>query len=139
MSAILDVVLVLMAFARARGNNVRGSRRIATFCYGVAFIFMIIASSIITAQMVQLRNQIRDNTRRSARVPDFHGPGATGSGMLVWQVNVSSVSVGTTALGLTWAAVSVLGIEFVLWLLAITSTKKEKSVVEMKEDRCVDG
>ncbi|PVH85988.1 hypothetical protein DL98DRAFT_583075 [Cadophora sp. DSE1049] len=139
MSAILVVVLMVMAFVGARSGNVRGGQRVAAFCSGVTFVFMIIASSIITAQMVQLRNQIRDNTRPSVRVPDFYGPGATGSGMAVWRVDISSVSLGTTVLGLTWAAVVALGVEFVMWLLALTSTKEEKSVVETKEDGHVHG
>ena len=94
---------------------------------------MIIASSIVTAQMVQLRNQLRDNTRPSAIIPDFYGPSSTGSGTTTWSVDVSSVSLGTTVLGLTWAAVVALGIEFVMWLLALTSTREAKSVVEVKE------
>merc|ERR1711939_555232 len=120
LSAILVSALMIMAFVGARGSNKRGGQRVAAFCSGLAFVFMIISSSIITAQMVQLRTQLRDNTRPSAIVPDFYGPGATGS--------------GTTVLGLTWAAVVALGIEFVMWLLALTSTKEAKSVVEVKED-----
>ncbi|KAG4443763.1 hypothetical protein IFR05_000754 [Cadophora sp. M221] len=139
MSALLLALLMFMAPVAARGEKLRSVRRLATICTGIAFIFMVVASSVITAQMVHLRNQIRDDTRPSVAVDRGFGQIGTPSGRSVWTVDVSNVTLGVTVLGLTWAAVIALMIEFVMWMWAFTSTKKDIPVIEMKKDRYVQG
>ncbi|KAH6716927.1 hypothetical protein BKA61DRAFT_718591 [Leptodontidium sp. MPI-SDFR-AT-0119] len=139
MSALLVAFLMFMAPVAARGEKLRSMRRLATICTGVAFVFMVVASSVITAQMVHLRNQIRDDTRPSVAVQRGFGQIGSQAGRTVWTVDVSNVTIGATVLGLTWAAVVALMIEFVMWMLVFTSTERETPVVEMKKHEYAQG
>ncbi|KAL2061722.1 hypothetical protein VTL71DRAFT_7100 [Oculimacula yallundae] len=135
-SALLVVVLMFMAPAASRGQRRRGIRGAAALLTGLAFISMLIASSVITAQMVRLRNQIRDDTLSSVRGPNRYG---TAGGTSIWRINVTDVTLGTTVLGLTWAAVLALMIEFGMWVFAFMDVKNETPVMEMKKEEYVQG
>ncbi|KAH7314058.1 hypothetical protein BKA65DRAFT_557703 [Rhexocercosporidium sp. MPI-PUGE-AT-0058] len=129
-------LLMAMALVAERGEKLRRVRGLAALCTGTAFLFMVIALVIIV-QMVHLRNQIRNNTRPSVGSSSSYPPlGSPAGGRQVWTVDISDVTLGTTVLGLTWAAVVALMIEFVMWMLVLvfTGTRKDTPVVETKND-----
>lgn len=79
----------------------------------MSFVFIMIASIVITVQMVHLRDQIRERAHQqfSAAYIDPNTPS--------FIVQVESISLGSTVLGLTWAAVAAMCIETILWISVI--------------------
>ncbi|RDW84378.1 hypothetical protein BP6252_01968 [Coleophoma cylindrospora] len=133
-------VLFLMAAAvlgslKGMGGKALGRGRIVVLGLGVAaFIFVLIASSVLTHQMVHLRAQILHDTIGSRLIVSGSGPGTT------FFTHINQVRLGSVVLGLTWASVAALLSVLGMWGFVFWCTKGDRyEMREEKEERFVQG
>jgi hypothetical protein len=62
---------------------------------------------------------------------------ATGRSSTVWNIDVRSVSLGSTFLGLAWTSTALMLVGTSVWELAERKGGNEIETTEMKEDRYV--
>lgn len=84
-------------------------------------------------KMVQLRNQIRDNTVQSVSIPSKYTSG--GIGNTTWNIDVTGVSLGIVVLGLTCDSVVAMALSFCMWFWVFTGVRCEAPVSNVKEER----
>ncbi|RDW60198.1 hypothetical protein BP5796_11804 [Coleophoma crateriformis] len=133
-------VFFLMAAAvlgslKGMGGKALGRGRMVVLGLGVAaFVFVLIASSVLTHQMVHLRDQILHDTIGSRVLVTSPGPGTT------YFTLINHVRLGSVVLGLTWASVAALFLVLGMWGLVFWSTKGDRyEMREEKEERIVQG
>lgn len=89
---------------------------------------MFIASSAVTAQMVQLKHQIEHDTNTAPYPITINTPSE--SSTEVAQVIINSISLGTRVLGLTWASTVALLCNVGLWAWAWVGSREEPEAVK---------
>jgi hypothetical protein len=104
----------------------------------LAMIFIIIASAVLTRQMTHLKDQIRHDTKKTITLPSQIIGSQIGD-TAEWTTTIQDVSLGSVVLGLTWASVVAMLVEFIMWTWAWMGVNKEKPSMATKEEQYVQG
>jgi hypothetical protein len=99
-------------------------------------MFTLIASAVITWQMLRLKHQIINDTIRTRYLASTTLGSSIGA-TTAWTTTIQSVKLGKTVLGLTWASVLAMFIEMWMWGWALIRGGEKRDKVEMKEERYV--
>ena len=108
--------------------NAHASKRADIFINKIAFLSLLIASSILTWQLFRLRDQIENETPGTLAPMD-----ESGDFRIVTRVRDLEVEIGKVVLGLSWATTVVVVMQIPMWMFELRNVDRIKEAARQEK------